>query len=79
MDVQLVSPMELYAGRLHQVDFRVSKLLRVAGARARVNLDIYNALNGSAVLELNNAFDSWQTPSQILVARFFKFSAQLDF
>ena len=79
VDVQLVSPVELYAGRLHQIDFRVSKLLRVAGARARVNLDIYNALNGSAVLELNNAFDAWQTPSQILVARFFKFSAQFDF
>jgi len=31
------------------------------------------------VLELNNAFDAWQTPSQILVARFFKFSAQFDF
>ena len=44
-----------------------------------MNLDIYNALNGSAVLELNNAFDAWQTPSQILVARFFKFSAQFDF
>jgi hypothetical protein len=39
----------------------------------------YNALNRSAVLELNNAFDAWQTPSQILVARFFKFSAQFDF
>ena len=66
VDVPLVSPVELEPGRLHQIDFRVSKLLRLGGARARVNLDIYNALNGSAVLELNNAFDDWQTPSQIL-------------
>ena len=79
VDVQIVSPGELYAGRLHQLDFRVSKLLSFGGARARVNFDIYNALNGSAVLRLNDSFDDWQRPSQILVARFFKFSAQFDF
>jgi hypothetical protein len=79
VDVQIVKPGELYAGRLHQIDFRVSKLLSFGGARARVNFDIYNALNGSAVLGLNSAFDDWQTPNEILVARFFKFSAQFDF
>ena len=79
VDVQLVAPEQLYAGRLHQLDFRVSKLLSFGGARARVNFDIYNALNGSAVQRLNDSFDDWQAPSQILVARFFKFSAQFDF
>ena len=79
VDVQIVAPEQLYAGRLHQLDFRVSKLLSFGGARARVNFDIYNALNGSAVLRLNDSFDDWQAPSQILVARFFKFSAQFDF
>jgi hypothetical protein len=70
---------ELYGERLHQVDLRVSKLLSFGGTRLRVNADIYNALNSSAVLEQNEAFDDWLTPSQILVARFFKFSAQFDF
>jgi hypothetical protein len=69
---------QLHGDRLHQVDFRVSKLLGLGGTRLRVNVDIYNALNSSAVLALNDAFDSWQAPTQILVARFFKFSVQLD-
>jgi hypothetical protein len=89
VDVHLVSPGpytttnggsgELYGERLHQVDLRVSKLLSFGGTRLRVNADLYNALNSSAVLEQNDAFDDWLTPSQILVARFFKFSVQFDF
>jgi hypothetical protein len=58
---------------------RVSKILSFGGTRLRVNADIYNALNSSAVLDQNEAFDDWLTPSQILVSRFFKFSAQFDF
>jgi opacity protein-like surface antigen len=89
VDVHLVSPGiytttnggtgKLHGERLHQVDLRISKLLRFAGTRARVNVDIYNALNSSAVLLQNDAYGAWQTPSEILVARFFKFSAQFDF
>jgi hypothetical protein len=88
VDVNLVSPGP-YGGansgsgehgeRLHQVDLRVSKLLNVAGTRTRLNVDIYNALNSSAVLSQNNTFGAWQTPLEILVARFYKFSVQFDF
>jgi 3-methyladenine DNA glycosylase/8-oxoguanine DNA glycosylase len=88
VDVHLVSP-GLYGGansgsgehgeRLHQVDLRVSKLLNFAGTRTRLNVDVYNALNSSAVLSQNNTFDAWQTPLEILVARFYKFSVQVDF
>ena len=88
VDVHLVSPGP-YGGantgsgehgeRLHQVDLRVSKLLNVAGTRTRLNVDIYNALNSSAVLSQNNTFGAWQTPLEILVARFYKFSVQFDF
>jgi hypothetical protein len=58
---------------------RVSKLLNFAGTRTRLNVDIYNALNSSAVLDQNEAFDAWQAPLDILLARFFKFSVQFDF
>ena len=58
---------------------RVSKVLHFAGTRARANMDIYNALNSSAVLLQNDAFGDWQRPTEILVARFFKFSVQFDF
>jgi hypothetical protein len=89
VDVHLVSPGpytttnggsgEMYGERLHQVDLRVSKHLSVAGTRTRLNVDIYNALNSSTVLSQNNTFGAWQTPLEILVARFYKFSVQFDF
>jgi hypothetical protein len=89
VDVQLVSPGpytttnggsgQLHGERLHQVDFRISKLLHFAGTRARANVDIYNALNSSAVLTQNDTFGDWQRPTEILIARFVKFSVQFDF
>jgi carboxypeptidase family protein len=89
VDMQLVSPGpytttnggsgHLHGERLHQVDLRVSKLLHFGGTRARANVDIYNALNSSAVLAQNDTFSDWQRPTEILVARFFKFSVQFDF
>jgi hypothetical protein len=89
VDVHLVGPGpytttnggsgQLNGERLHQVDFRISKLLQFGGTRTRANLDIYNALNSSAVLGQNDAFADWQTPEDILLARFFKFSVQFDF
>jgi carboxypeptidase family protein len=89
VDVHLVSPGpytttnggsgHLHAERLHQVDFRISKLLQFGGTRSRLNMDIYNALNSSAVLIQNDTFADWQRPTEILVARFFKFSVQFDF
>ena len=89
VDVQLIAPGQytttnggagpLHGERLHQVDVRVSKLLHFAGTRARANVDVYNALNSSAVIAQNDAFGDWQRPTEILVARFFKFSLQFDF
>jgi len=89
VDLQLVSPGpytttnggsgHLHGERLHQVDLRISKLLHFGGARARANVDIYNVLNSSAVLLQNDTFGDWQRPTEILVARFFKFSVQFDF
>jgi hypothetical protein len=43
-------------------------------------VDIYNLLNGSAVITQNNSFGSaWLRPTQILQARLVKFGFQLDF
>jgi hypothetical protein len=89
VDVQLLSPGpytttnggsgQVHGDRLHQVDFRFSKLLHFGGTRARANVDVYNALNSSAVLVQNDAFGDWQRPTEILIARFVKFSVQFDF
>jgi hypothetical protein len=64
---------------VNQLDFHVAKILRFGRARTRVNFDLYNALNGNAVLQLNNNFGAWQEPTLILPARFVKVSAQVDF
>jgi Carboxypeptidase regulatory-like domain len=70
---------QVHGERLHQVDFRFSKILHFGGTRARANVDVYNALNSSAVLAQNDAFGDWQRPTEILIARFVKFSVQFDF
>jgi hypothetical protein len=78
--VNLVEPGTLYGERLHQLDLRFSKLVPFVGDRTRLNLDLYNALNSSTVLTQNANFGpAWQSPTLILVARFIKFSAQVNF
>ena len=79
--VPLIAPGTMYDERLYQLDLRFAKTFRF-GAEQRVQaiLDVYNALNGNAVIALNNAFGpSWMRPTQVLQARLFKFGVQVDF
>jgi hypothetical protein len=86
--VNVIERGSLYGERMNQVDFRVGKRLRFGQARTTLSLDIYNLLNGNAILTQNNtlAVDAsnavtnvWQRPQSILDARFVKVSAQFDF
>jgi hypothetical protein len=79
--IPLVAPGTMYEDRLHQLDFRLSRLFKFgAGGRLQANVDLYNAFNGSAVLALNNTFGPlWQRPTTILQGRLVRFSAQVDF
>ena len=44
------------------------------------NVDLYNLLNGNAVITQNNTFGTaWQRPTLILQPRLLKFGVQLDF
>lgn len=48
--------------------------------RLQANLDAYNALNGSAILTLNNTYrDEWSRPLRILDGRLLQLSGSLDF
>jgi hypothetical protein len=78
----------MYGERMNQMDLRIGKLLRVGRTRTTLSVNVYNLLNGNAVLTQNNtlAVDAagnvtsvWQRPQSILDARFVKFSAQFDF
>ena len=79
--VPLIAPGTMYGDRLNQVDFRVSKIVRLAGnRRIQANMDLFNMFNVSAVLGQNNTFgSSWLRPTNIIQGRLLKFGAQFDF
>jgi hypothetical protein len=80
--VNLVAPGTLYGERINELDFRAAKILKYGHSRTTVALDIYNALNSSAVLTYNNAFvpgGTWLQPITILTPRFVKLTAEVDF
>jgi hypothetical protein len=69
--------------RVNQVDLRVAKILRFGRTRTTIGVDVYNALNSSAVLTrqqvYNPATTAWLTPTGVIDARFAKISGQIDF
>jgi hypothetical protein len=80
--LSLIAPSSLRGDRVNQLDLRIGKVLRFGPVRASVNLDMFNALNGAAVLALNNTFGAttpWQVPRAILQARTLRVSSQIDF
>ena len=79
--VPLVMPGTMYDHRIRRLDLRFTKSLRV-NQRVRVqgNIDLYNAFNGSGVVQVNNAFGSqWRQPTEVQDPRILQFSAQIDF
>jgi hypothetical protein len=77
---QIVEPGQLYIERLNQLDFRASKLFRVAGTRTALNFDFYNMLNANSVIGENFTYGTtWRQPTSILIPRLFKIGVQFDF
>ena len=79
LSFNIAEPGRLYGQRINQLDLRIAKVLRFGRNRANVGVDIYNALNGSSAVSLNNAFGTWQQPTEVLLARFVKLNLQIDF
>ena len=75
--VNLIAPGTLYGERMNQVDFRLSKVVKI-GRTTRVKgmFDLYNALNENAVVALSSTYGTngaaWQVPQRILAARLVK-------
>ena len=80
VNVPLISPQTQYERRRTQFDVRVSRIIQVGKTRVQANLDIYNALNASSVLDVNNTFGAqWRQPSRILDPRMVQLSARVEF
>jgi hypothetical protein len=79
--VQILAPGEHFIDeRINQLDLRFSKIFRIGGKRLQGNFDLYNVLNASTVLAVNNTFgQNFLVPQQVIDARLLKFSAQFDF
>jgi hypothetical protein len=81
--INVLDPWQMTHDRINQVDFRVQKIFRYGGTRMNFGIDIFNALNSSAVLTRQQAYNpntnAWLTPTGVLAARFAKFSGQIDF
>ncbi len=80
--VSLVTPGSVLADRINQLDLRAGKVVKFGHVRTQLSLDLYNALNSSAIQTYNQTFiqnGAWLTPTLILPSRFAKITAQVDF
>jgi hypothetical protein len=80
VNLELIAPYTRYEDRLQQLDLRFTRLFRLERITLRGNFDIYNVLNGSAILSENTGYGlQWLTPYETMGGRLFKFSAQFEF
>jgi hypothetical protein len=81
--INLIEPKTLYGERTNQFDIRVANAFTVNRVRMQGSLDLYNAINANAVLQLNNTYGSngasWLVPQAILNGRLVKFDVQVNF
>ncbi|MBI4520850.1 MAG: TonB-dependent receptor [Gemmatimonadetes bacterium] len=78
--VNVLIPGQLYGDRVNQVDLRVAKILRFGRTRTQVGFDLYNLFNANPGLTYNQNFGTlWLRPTSILMPRFVRFNATVDF
>jgi hypothetical protein len=80
--VNLIAPGTRYGDRFQELDVRVGKRWKIGAMRTLVSVDVYNALNSSAVLAYNSAFvpqGTWLQPLTVQTPRFFRLAMEIDF
>ncbi len=86
-NVELIPRQSEFEGRRTQLDIRFTKAFQMGGYELRANLDVYNALNGNAIMNINRNWGSaWLTPigwqgvsSPVQDARIIQFSGRLSY
>jgi hypothetical protein len=86
--VNLIRPGTMQGDRTNQIDVRAGKVVRLKGYRTQFSVDVYNRLNSARIGGYQQSFiiptpaaltQRWLAPQNILPARFFKLTAQIDF
>ena len=78
--VNLIQPGTAFEPRINQMDFRLSRIFPMGRYKLDANLDIFNLLNTSSVIDANFTYGAkWLNPVQILAARMAKVSVQIRF
>jgi hypothetical protein len=81
--VELIPPNSLFEPRLQQVDLRFSRIFQFGPRKLRGDVDIYNLLNASNVLNMNTTYSPpggvWKDVTQILGGRLIRLGMQLQF
>lgn len=78
--VPLIKPGTKYLKRWRQIDLRLGREVRLAGVKVLAQLDIFNLLNASSVLNVVETYGpSLDRPTAILQGRLFAIGAQLQF
>jgi hypothetical protein len=81
--INLIEPGTLYGDRMNQFDIRLAKSFIVDRLRLQASMDLYNAFNANAVLQMNTTYGtngaSWLVPQAILNGRLVKFDLQVSF
>jgi hypothetical protein len=80
-NLPLIAPQTQFEPRRNLLDLRVSKQFALGGQRRlRANFDIYNVLNDSSVLSVNNTYGAaWLRPLRILYGRLIQVGGQVSF
>ena len=81
--VELLPPNSVFEPRLQQVDLRFSRLFQFGTRKLRGDVDIYNLLNASNVLNMNTTYSPpggvWKDVTQILGGRLVRLGFQMEF
>jgi hypothetical protein len=79
--VDLIPPQTRFENRIQQLDLRFAKTFRISAKHIEPEFDIYNVLNASPILSVNNNYGTaaWRTPTQILAGRLLKFGVRVSF
>lgn len=79
--VDLHAPRSVYGDRFSQLDVAVRKTFNLGASRLQAAFDLYNALNGNSIQNVNNAYTAanWLRPTQFLDARVARVTASIHF